>query len=365
MESVNSTQTTKIAPTVPNPRDEVPRVNRLRTLLPGVMLALLVAAVSYGASLMTPVLSPLIVAIILGVVITNTVSLPAFMAAGVDFSAKKLLRAGIVLLGLRLVLSDIAALGAPMLGVVVCVVVVGILGTLLIGRILKIPSGLNLLISCGFSICGAAAVAGVAGVSDPNDEAEEDTITAVALVVIFGTLMIPLLPFLAGVLGLDSHAAAMWAGASVHEIAQVVAIGGILGGGAMKVAVVVKLARVLLLAPVAAVVSIRQRIAFKRTVEARGVDETAHQAKMPPLIPPFIIGFLAMVLLRSFVDLPSAALTVGGALQTALLAAAMFGLGCGVKIRKLSKVGLRPFILATLATVLVSAIAYAGVTLVG
>lgn len=87
--------------------------------------------------------------------------------------------------------------------------------------------------------------------------------------------------------------------------------------------------------------------------------------KMPPIVPPFVIGFLAMVLLRSFVPLPEFVLTAGGLLQTVLLAAAMFGLGCGVKVKNLLQVGVRPFVLATLATVLVAGLAFAGVALVG
>ncbi|MGO1591012.1 MAG: YeiH family protein [Ancrocorticia sp.] len=338
--------------------------NKARFLAPGVLLALAAAAVSYGVGQLVPVLSPMIVAILLGILVTNTVKLPASFGLGIDFSSKKLLRAGIVLLGLRLVLSDIADLGVPVILVVVCVVAGGLLGTLLLGKLLNVSPRLTLLVACGFSICGAAAVAGAAGVTDPREEHEQDTVTAVALVVIFGTIMIPLVPFLVGAMGLDNPTAGMWAGASTHEIAQVVAIGGILGGSALTVAVVVKLARVLLLAPVVAILSVRQRRIYRQASAEEKAAGSDVQAKMPPIVPLFIIGFLAMVLLRSFVDLPGAVLDIGNALQTALLAAAMFGLGCGVKIRNLIQVGIRPFVLAALATVLVAAIAYAGIMLV-
>ena len=338
------------------------RHSQARALLPGLVLCLAAAGVSYGVSLLLPGVSPLIVAIALGVLLTNLARVPAAASAGVDFSAKKLLRAGIVLLGLQLVLSDILDLGAPMLVVVVCIVAGGLLGTLLLGRLLRVRPGLTLLIACGFSICGAAAVAGAAGVVDPDDAAEEDTVTAVALVVIFGTLMIPLVPLGASLLGMGPDAAGMWAGGSTHEIAQVVAAGGIIGGGALTAAVVVKLARVLLLAPVVAALSLRQR-RIGRAVEAAGGQ--ASRGTLPPVLPLFVLGFIAMVLLRSFVPLPGAVLEVGGALQTGLLAAAMFGLGCGVKVRSLLAVGLRPFVLAALATLLVAGIAYAGISLVG
>jgi uncharacterized integral membrane protein (TIGR00698 family) len=331
----------------------------LRALWPGVALALSAAALASVVNVLAPAVSPLIVAILLGMLVANLVRLPGVTTAGIDFSAKKLLRAGIVLLGLRLVLADIVGLGAPMLAVIVVIVAGGIVGTFWLGRLLRVPSRLSLLIACGFSICGAAAVAGAAGVLDPDDEAEEDTITAVALVVIFGTLMIALLPVAANLLGLSAETAGLWAGGSVHEIAQVIAVGGILGGGAMTLAVMVKLARVLLLAPVVAVLSLRQRASLAAQSEPRS------RSKLPPIVPAFVLGFLAMVLLRSFVPIPEGVLTVTNVLQTGLLAAAMFGLGCGVRIRNLAKVGLRPFALAALATLLVAGIAYAGVLLVG
>ncbi|WP_016906758.1 YeiH family protein [Streptomyces xiaopingdaonensis] len=335
------------------------RLVRLRSLLPGLVLCLVAAGASYGLGLLLPGVSPLIIAIVLGVLLANAVRMPATASAGIDFSAKKLLRAGIVFLGLQLVLTDIRDLGTPILLAVACIVTGGLLGTVLLGRLLGVPPGLSLLIACGFSVCGAAAVAGAAGVTDPDDEAEEDTVTAVALVVIFGTLMIPLVPLAANLLGLGGESAGMWAGGAIHEIAQVVATGGVIGGGALTAAVVVKLARVLLLAPVVATLSVRQR-RLSRTAEP---GRQTSRGKLPPIVPLFVAGFLAMVLLRSFVPLPEAALTTGRLLQTGLLAAAMFGLGCGVKIRNLIEVGVRPFVLAALSTLLVATLAYVGIVL--
>ena len=331
----------------------------LRSLLPGLGTCALAAGISYGVNALLPGVSPLIVAIVLGVLAANLLRMPTAVTAGIDFSAKKLLRAGIVFLGLQLVLTDILDLGAPILLVVVCIVTGGLCGTVVLGRLLRVRPSLALLIGCGFSICGAAAVAGAAGVTDPDDEAEEDTITAVALVVIFGTLMIPLVPLTANLLGFDTEAAGMWAGGSIHEIAQVVAAGGIIGAGALTVAVIVKLARVLLLAPVVAVLSIRQR--RLQRANPTPTSQTSSR-KLPPIVPAFIIGVILMVLLRSFLPLPEFVLTTGSLLQTGLLSAAMFGLGCGVKIRNLAQVGFKPFALAALSTLLVATIAWAGIS---
>lgn len=324
----------------------------LGSYAPGLALCAVAVAIALAVNSQLTGVSPLIIAIVLGIAVTNIVRLPESTALGVTFSAKKLLRLGIVFLGLKLVISDIVSLGVPMLLVIVCIVVGGIFGTIAMGRLLNMRPGQTLLIACGFSICGAAAVAGVEGVTDSD---EEDVVTAVALVVIFGTLMIPIIPLLGRAFGMTNEMSGLWAGGAIHEIAQVVAAGGVIGSGALAVAVIVKLARVLMLAPVVAVLSLQQR--------RRGPSEGS-DARRPPIVPLFIIAFLAMVVLRSTVDLPDLVLDTGDLLQTALLAAAMFALGCGVKVRNLMRVGARPFILATGSTVLVATIAFAGIELV-
>ncbi|MDO5372401.1 MAG: YeiH family protein [Corynebacterium glutamicum] len=326
------------------------RTGVLQKYTPGLLLCSIAVLITMIVNHFFSGVSPLIVAIILGIILTNLIQLPASTSPGITLASKKLLRLGIVFLGLQLVFSDILSLGFPMLGVIVCIVAGGIFGTILMGHLLRMKPTQVLLIACGFSICGAAAVAGVEGVTDSE---EEEVVTAVALVVIFGTLMIPFIPFSTKVLGLSPEIGGMWAGGSIHEIAQVVAAGGIIGGGALGVAVVVKLARVLLLAPIAAILSFRQR--------RQGY--TSPDGKRPPVVPLFILGFLAMVVLRSTVALPDEVIAAGGFLQTALLSAAMFGLGCGVKIQNLIHVGVKPFILAFGSTTLVTSIALAGTLL--
>lgn len=351
-----SPRTTMCVMTTNAPSRSPERAARLTRFVPGLALAAGAAGLSMLVSDLlqrvgVPSVSPLIIAIVLGIVLTNVVALPEATGPGITFAAKKLLRAGIVLLGLQLVMGDILSLGAPMLVVIVVVVAGGVFATLGMGRLLGMKPAQTLLIACGFSICGAAAVAGVEGVTDAD---EEEVVTAVALVVIFGTLMIAVIPFLSSLFGLGPELAGMWAGASIHEIAQVVAAGGLIGGGALAVAVVVKLARVLLLAPIVAVLSIRQR----------RLGTLAPGAKRPPIVPLFIIGFLAMVALRSSGWLPEGIVQAGGIAQTALLSAAMFGLGCGVKVRSLMSVGAKPFVLATGSTLVVASLSLAGIVLV-
>lgn len=321
------------------------------SLYPGLLLCVAGGAVALVANQFVPTVSALLFAIVLGTILGNVWQVPAVMAPGVAVAGKRILRVGIILLGLQLVLGDLLELGLGMVAVAAVVVAVGIIGTVLIGRAMGIPPAQRILIACGFSICGAAAVAACDGVVDAEDE---DVATGIALVVLFGTIMIPLVPLLITVLNFDSELGGLWAGASIHEVAQVVAAAGIIGGGALKGAVIVKLTRVLMLAPVMAVLGIIQR--RKTSGDA--------QIKPPPLIPVFVVGFLVMVGVASVEILPASALSVAKIVQTACLAIAMFALGLGVRIKSLIKVGPKPLLLGTASTVLVAIVALAGVMLV-
>ncbi|GHD05998.1 YeiH family protein [Zhihengliuella salsuginis] len=314
---------------------------------PGLAACLAGAALAWPAAHLVPQASPLLIAILAGALWRNLAPVPAVLAPGVEFAARPLLRAGIVLLGLQLPLAALAGLGPGVLLVAAGTVVVTFGVTLWIGRALGVEPGQRLLIAAGFSICGAAAVAAV---QQPARARQDQVAAAVALVVLYGTAMIPLVPFLGGLLGLDAAAVGMWIGASTHEVAQVVAAGGAVGGGALAVAVTVKLARVVMLAPVVAGISV-----YMRRRHASGAG------RRPPIVPVFVAGFLVAVLLRSTGVLPEPALAAAAGLQSALLTAAMFALGVGVHLPSLVRLGGRPVLLGLCATAVVLAVSLAGV----
>lgn len=322
----------------------------IRARTPGVLLALAAAGASLIVTMLVTGVSALLVAIVLGIVTRNLVRLPAVLEPGLGLAAKSLLRVGIVLLGLQLGLGDILALGPGMIAVVVAIVGSGLGATLLIGRALGVSATQRLLIACGFSICGAAAVAAADGVIETEDE--EEVVTAVALVVLFGTLMIPVLPVAGTALGLGDAATGKWVGGSLHEVAHVVAAGSALGSSGLAAAVVVKLARVLLLAPVLTVISLRRR---------RTMRTTAAVGTRPPVVPLFVTGFLAMVLVRTSGLVPDGVLETTAHLQTVLLASAMFALGTGVRVSMFRRVGFGPVVLAAASTLVVTGVALVGV----
>lgn len=320
-------------------------------LYPGLLLCLGGGGVALILNQFVPTVSALLFAIVLGATLGNLWLVPPVMAPGVAVAGKRILRVGIILLGLQLVLGDLLELGVGMIAVAVIVVAVGLVGTVLMGRAMGVPAKQRLLIACGFSICGAAAVAACDGVVDAEDE---DVATGIALVVLFGTIMIPLVPLLVTVWNFDPETGGLFAGASTHEVAQVVAAAGIIGGGALKGAVIVKLTRVLMLAPVMAILGIMRR---RETAGDRHI-------KPPPLVPLFVVGFLVMVGVASLEIIPAPALGVLKIIQTACLAVAMFALGLGVRIKTLVKVGPKPLLLGAASTVFIAGLALGGVLLV-
>lgn len=318
--------------------------------VPGLAACVLATAIALTTNYFLPTVSPLLLGIVCGALFANVVRVPQRILPGLQFSSKRLLRLGVALLGLQVMFSDILGLGWGMLAVAVAIVCLGIAGTMLVGKLLGLTWTQRLLIACGFSICGAAAVAATSGVVRPKDK---EVVTAVALVVIFGTLMIPAVPALSSLIGLSNSEAGLWAGGSIHEVAQVVAAGGAIGGAALSLAVLLKLARVLMLAPVMAVLSVRQRAL---------TDAEAGQ-KRPPLIPLFVLGFIACAGLRSTGILPGDILTAMHVMQTALLTAAMFALGADLRLATLRQVGARPFVLGAISTVWVAVLAFVGIKL--
>ncbi|WP_406286530.1 YeiH family protein [Embleya sp. NBC_00896] len=323
-------------------------------LWPGLVAAVLAVAVGWGAHRLWPNVPMLTIAVALGVLAANLRLLPAATAPGLGFAAKRLMRAGVVLLGLKLALGDILGLGVAPVAMVLGVVLVTFFGTRWLGRRMGLPGDQPLLIATGFSICGASAVAAMNGVSESD---EEDVVTAVALVTLCGSLAIGVLPLLRGPLDLGVVQYGGWVGASVHDVGQVVAAAGVAGPVALHTAVVVKLMRVLLLAPivVGTAYSLRRRARRSGTERADG--------GRPPLMPLFVIGFLAMVVVRSTGLVPETPLEVAGTAQDLLLAAALFGLGSMVDLTRLVRTGWRALLLGFASWGLIAAAAYGGVLL--
>ncbi|MEM9651835.1 MAG: putative sulfate exporter family transporter [Actinomycetota bacterium] len=330
----------------------------------GLWLVACGAALALAVGTVVPI-SPLVLAVLVGIIIGNTGLANARTEAGLTFAAKRLLRVGVVLLGLRLAVGDIATLGRAGLLVVLVTVAVTFFGTQAIGRRLGLSPDLSLLVATGYSICGASAIAAV---EDATDADEEEVAVAIGLVTLFGSLAIVTLPLLAGPLGLSDDQFGAWAGASVHDVAQVAATASAGGASVVAVAMVVKLTRVLLLTPVVLGVNLRRAALARRSDSGHtandtdtGSDAADLAVTRPPILPLFVAGFLAMVALRTSGILPTEVVSGARWIEGVLFAAALVGLGSGVRLNRLRRLGPTPLLLGFIAWVLVAAISYGGV----
>ncbi len=313
------------------------------------------AAVGLLAHERWPSLSAHVVAVMVGVVIGNSALDRGVAPVGLRFAARHVLRLGIVVLGLRLSMGDVVDLGPGLIVAVVIVVACTFLGTQAIGRALGLGPGLSLLVATGYSICGASAIAAAEPFADAS---EAEVAYSIGLVTLCGSLAIAVLPVLGTMLGLPSETFGAWVGASVHDVGQVVAAASTRDATAVEAAVVVKLTRVALLAPLLALVAVQAR----RSARCPASDVGGCPTTRPPVLPWFVIAFLVAVAVRSAGWLNDAQLDAARHLETFLIGAGLVGLGSQVEWRRLRCLGGRPLVLGLVSWTLIAVTSLAAVT---
>jgi len=283
-------------------------------------------------------LSPLILAVILGIIVRNSLTLSAACQPGIRFTLKRILRLAIILLGLRLSVSQILSEGPKGLGFVDFVLGSTFIFTCWFGRQLGVSQQLSQLIASGTSICGASAVIATNGVVEGSDE---DVAYAVTIVTVFGTLSMLLYPLLSRWLALTPEAFGLWAGASIHEVAQVVAAAFQTSQVSGELATIAKLSRVMFLIPVMlmlGVLSFRQR--------------SGTSQKLP--IPWFVLGFVALIGVNSLQILPATLTETITQGNKFLLTVALVAMGLETRLHKFKQMGLRPLYLGAAAWLFIS-----------
>lgn len=312
--------------------------------VPGLLLLASIAFVAFFLKRLEVLaaISPLMIGIVLGMAFHNLVGTPAWARPAINFSVRRLLRAGVILLGAQLTLFQVAELGITGAVVVVLSVAVTFGFTVWCGRILAVDRKLTALIAVGTSICGASAVvASNTVVRAP----EEDVVYAVACVTIFGTVLMFLYPLLPNVLGLPPHEYGFWTGASIHEVAQVVGAAFQAGDEPAQFAVVTKLTRVALLAPMVLLIG---------SLFARGQVTTnpASAGKLPK--PWFIFLFLALVVLNTIFPIPEALKSHIAQVAALFFTLALVGLGLDTDFVRLKARGIRPLLVGAIGTAFIA-----------
>ena len=326
---------------------------KLRKLAPGLLVCLAIAIASVWLRNASGIaaLNPVVIALLVGLAWRSFQGKQPVLDPGLSFSIRPLLRFAIVLLGLQVTATEVLALGPGALALAVVVVGVTVPAAIWLGRLLGVQPGLAALLGMGTGICGASAIVATNQVVRAKDE---DVTYALAVITLCGTVGLVAMPLLAGPLGLDSISYGLWAGASLHEVVQAVGAAAAGGPEAAQSGTVMKLARVMLLAP--AIMALGWWV-------ARGAAEGGGTAKVQ--VPWFAVWFLVMVAVVSTGLVPRIAIDTSRFLVPLMMAASVAALGLSTDLKALRARGLAPLGLGVALSLLIAAIGFVGVTLIG
>jgi uncharacterized integral membrane protein (TIGR00698 family) len=321
-------------------------------------------------------LDAIMIAILLGIVLRSLWTPPVVLQPGIQFAAKAVLPVGIVLLGARLDLRDLALVGGPglLLSLIVISASVGLM--LLLRRAFHLPAKLATLLGVGTAICGGSAIVAVAPLIEAD---EEDIVFSVTTVALLGLLFMFMLPVSGGLLSLDQTSFGLWAGLSIHQTPHVIAAGFAYGHQAGETATLVKLVGICLLAPVVFTIG----LTYARLVKRETASATVPTHRYRDLVPGFVVGLLAMVAFRTVgllpdltFQLPEASLLgnaqmqlksvdVAAAVSKLCIAISMSAIGLQTSFAGLRKTGPKPMLAALTVSVGVAILTLAAIRLLG
>ncbi len=345
----------------------------LASVLPGIGLCVLVTIAAIAVERIEEHLvgrawlEALVLAILIGTVVRTAWTPRARWRAGITFSAKTLLEIAVVLLGASLSIATIVAAGPALLVGIAAVVVLAIGLSYGIGRALKLPRRMAILIACGNAICGNSAIAAVAPVIGADGE---DVAASIAFTAVLGVLVVLGLPLLIPALHLSVTQFGILSGLTVYAVPQVLAATAPAGVLAVQVGTLVKLVRVLMLGPVVLILSMLSGRLREETDEpaphvTAGDRPAPRRLAIHRLVPWFILAFLGMAGLRSAGLIPAPALAPISVVANLLTVVSMAALGLGVDVRTVAKAGPRVTATVTLSLIALGAIGYGLIHLIG
>jgi len=317
-----------------------------RSVAPGLFVAIAVAAVARLVTGFLPsIVAEVSVALLLGIVVASAAGprLRPF-EPGLRFASQRVLRLGIILLGARLSLAEIAQIGLPATGLIVVTMVISFAIVLLASRVVRVEGRLAVLIAVGSAVCGNTAIVATAPVIGAR---AREVAYAVATITLFGTLAVFLYPAIGHAIALPQPQFGLWAGVAVHDTSQVIATSSTYGSGALDVATVVKLIRNALMAPlllvIAAVWAARAEdaVGAEEADGAEGAGDLARRG-IRRAFPLFVLGFLALAALRTLGVIGLDLATTLDLVARTLILVALAAVGMSIHLGELSETSWRP-----------------------
>lgn len=315
-------------------------------ILPGIGLSLVVAIIAMLIAEVLPFdfISTTVLAIFIGVIIKNVISLPDTLKPGIQFSAKRLLKGFIILLGASMNLSLIFEIGGPTLLLLAFTISTAFLSSYFVGKMINTPNRLTTLFAVGGAICGGSAITAIS----PVIEAEEKEIAySVSTVFLIDMVLILVIPILAQLLNLSDLAMGLWSGTAINDTSSVVAASFSFSQVAGEFATMVKMTRTLAIIPVVLFLSIRNN---------RGLTSR----RIKSIFPWFIVGFAVMALINTLGWIPISINNWLGTIRQYLMVMALGAIGLKTNLQSIKLLGLKPFIhslIVSICLILVSLVA--------
>lgn len=276
--------------------------------------------------------------------------------AGIEFTARTVLRFGVALLGARISIELMVGLGPQLISVVVLGVIGTILFGLLMSRLLGRGWRFGLLTGGSVAICGASAAMAIAAVLPKNEHSERNLIFTVLSVTVLSTLAMIVYPILTEAFDFNDEVSGVFLGGTIHDVAQVVGAGFSVSDETGEVATMVKLIRVAMLAPVVLIISIMVR---------RFAEDTQTGGKRPPILPSFVIGFLIFATLNSLGMIPATLVDAMSSLSRWALLVSIAAVGMKTSLKRILDVGGQAIAMIVIETVFIALFVLAGVLLLG
>ncbi|MCQ9209422.1 YeiH family protein [Granulicatella sp. s8] len=286
------------------------------------------AAIQLGTAF--PIIGSSVFAIVIGMIVRNTVGLPESFSPGMRFSAKKALQYSIVFLGFTLSFQQVSATGLDSLSITLVTITLAFLTAYVVGRLLGLSSHLRTLIGFGTAICGGSAIAA----ASPIIEADDDEIAlSISTIFLFNIIAVFLFPFLGHAMGMSDFDFGLWAGTAINDTSSVVAAGYTYSPAAGDIATIVKLSRALMIVPACFIMMLYRFYSSRKS---------AKKVAFWSIIPWFIIYFMLASLVSSLGLVPTNLLPLAKSASQWLMAMALAGIGYQVSFKQFLSAGLKP-----------------------
>ncbi len=318
----------------------------LKKYMPGILLCFVIAVIAWLLGRRFTIVGGAVFGIILGI-LAGLIRRPAAFNDGIRFTSKKILQYSIVLLGFEMNMGNIIKVGSQSLLVLVFTLSASFITAYLVSKVLRLPSGIAVLIGVGTSICGGSAIAATAPVIKADDD---DVAQAISTIFLFNIIAVFLFPAVGHLLGLSDTGFGMWAGTAINDTSSVVAAASSWSeqagnGTALQFATIVKLTRTLFIVPITLVLAVYTSRKAKKAAAGSTKAASSSGYSFRKVFPWFVLGFLAAALIYTFLPIPapvSAFLVQTGKF---LIIMAMAAVGLNTNLKKLLTQSAKPLLL--------------------